>query len=85
MVEVIHLAPGEQMPILPDEEPWIVVEANDDGRFFGTGYGRKAGEEDLFYISSAESDGSLEVAIAAATTWAERRGVPRIWVQTNPD
>ncbi|SEJ58151.1 hypothetical protein SAMN05428950_10289 [Sphingomonas sp. OV641] len=85
MVELIYLAPGEQVPILPGQETWIVVEASDDGRFFGTGYGRKARGEDVFYISSAESDGSLEVAIAAATMWAEQRGVPRIWVQTTPD
>ena len=85
MVELIHLAPGEQMPILPDQETWIVVEASDDGQFFGTGYGKKAGGEDVFYISLAENDVSLEVAIAAATMWAEQRGVSRIWVQTTPD
>ena len=85
VVELIDLAPGEQMPILPDGETWIVVEASDDGQFFGTGYGKKAGAEDVFYISLAENDGSLEVAIAAATMWAERRGVSWIWVQTTPD
>lgn len=85
MVELIHLAHGEQMPILPDGETWIVVEGSDDGQFFGTGYGKKAGGEDVFYISLAENDGSLEVAIAAATMWAEQRGVSRIWVQTMPD
>lgn len=85
MVKLIHLAAGERMPTLSDEETWIVVEASHDGQFFGTGYGLKPGGEGVFYVSSAESDGSLEVAIAAATMWAEQRGVSRIWVQTTPD
>lgn len=85
MVELIYLAPGEQMPLLSERETWIVVEASDDGQFFGTGYGKKAGGEDAFYISPAENDVSLEVAIAAATRWAEQRGVSRIWVQTTAD
>lgn len=85
MVELVHLAPGEQLPTLPNEEPWLIVEASDDGRFYGTGYGRKPSGEDVFYISSAENDEILETAIAAATTWAEKRSVPRIWIQTTPD
>ena len=35
MVEVVRLRPGEQMPVMPDEQPWLTVEASDDGRFFG--------------------------------------------------
>jgi hypothetical protein len=85
MVELVHLAPGERLPTLPVKQPWLSVEASDDGRFFGTGYGRKPSGEDVFYISLAENDGSLEAAIVAATTWAEKRGVPRIWVQMTPD
>ena len=79
------MAPGEQMPTLPEEEPWLTVEASDDGRFFGTGYGRKPSGEDVFYVSSVENDGSLEAAIAAAVAWAEKRAVLRVWVQTTPD
>lgn len=85
MVELVYLTPGEQLPTLPDTEPWLSVEASDDGRFYGTGYGRKSSGEDVFYVSSAENDGNLEAAIAAATTWAEQRGVRRIWVQMTPD
>ena len=40
MVELTYLAPGERLPELPDDEPWLTVEASCDGRFFGTGYGR---------------------------------------------
>lgn len=85
MVEIFHLAPGEQLPTLRDNETWVVVEASDNGRFFGTGYGLTPKGEDVFYISLAENDGSLDLAIVAATRWAEKRGVPRIWVQTTPD
>jgi len=38
--------------MLSDQETRIVVEASDGVHFFGTGYGKKAGEEDVLYISS---------------------------------
>ena len=82
MTEFIYLGPGEQMPELADNEPWLVVEASDDGRFFGTGYGRKPSGEEVFYASLVEDDVSLERALAAAMSWASERGVGRIWVQT---
>jgi hypothetical protein len=85
MVEIIYLPPGERMPDLTEDEPWLTVEASDDGRFFGTGYGHKPSGEGVFYVSLAESDTSLEAAIAAATHWASERGVRRIWVQRTPD
>lgn len=73
------------MPELPEDEPWLVLEASDDGRFFGTGHGRNPSGAGEFYVSLAESDISLEAAIAAATDWASERGVRRIWVQTTPN
>ncbi len=85
MVELIYLPPGEQMPELPDDEPWLTVEASDDGRFFGTGFGRNPSGEGVFYVSLADDDVSLEAAIAAAMDWAGERDVPCIWVQTTPD
>ena len=84
MVELIYLRPGEQMPDLADDEPWLAVDSSDDGRFFGTGYGFKPSGEGVFYVSLAESDVSLETAIAAATQWAGEKGVRRIWVQKTP-
>ncbi len=84
MVKYIYLQPDEQMPEVADEDAWLIVEASDDGRFFGSGYGFKASGEGVFYASSAESDVTLEAALAAATEWARERGVPTIWVQTSP-
>jgi hypothetical protein len=84
MVDVVYLSPGEQMPEAADDEPWLTVEASDDGRFFGSGWGRKPSGEGVFYVSLAENDGSLEAALAAATEWANERGVARIWVQRTP-
>ncbi|MCP3729125.1 hypothetical protein M9978_01675 [Sphingomonas sp. MG17] len=85
MVEVIHLAAGEQMPEISDHEPWLIVEASDDGRFFGTGSALKPNGESVFYASLAESDISLESAIGAAREWAVKYSVPRIWVQATAD
>jgi len=85
MVELVHLAPGEQMPHIPDEEAWVTVEASDDGRFFGTGSAYKPTGEAVFYASVAADDDRLEAALAAATDWAAEHGVRRIWVQATPD
>ena len=85
MVEIIHLAAGEQMPEMADHEPWLIVEASDDGRFFGTGSAFKPTGESVFYASLAESDISLKGAIGAARKWAIKYSVPRIWVQATPD
>jgi hypothetical protein len=85
MVEHIYLQPGEQMPEMADDDAWLIVEASDDGRFFGSGCGVKASGEEVFYASRQENDLSLEAALAAATEWAEERGVARIWVQATPE
>ena len=85
MVEIVYLRSGERMPNLRDDEPWLIIDASDGGRFFGSGYGLKPSGEGVFYVSSAESDISLDAAIAAATDWAIERGVRRIWVQPTPD
>lgn len=66
---------------MDDDEPWLTVEAGGDGRFYGTGWGRKSSGECVFYISLPEDDVSLEAALAAARNWADERGVPRIWIQ----
>ena len=78
------LAAGAQMPVLPDEEPWLIVEASDDGRFFGTGLAYKPSGESVVYASLPESDVSLEAAVAAAREWAVKYGVQRLWVQSTP-
>jgi hypothetical protein len=84
MVEVIYLPPGEDKPEAADDEPWLIIEASDDGRFFGSGWGRKLSGESVCYRSLSEDDATLDGAIAAATEWASERDVSRIWVQTTP-
>lgn len=84
MVELVYLASDDRMPEPTDDEPWLIVEASNDGRFFGSGWGRKASGEGVFYVSLSEDDVSLEAALNAATKWAGERGVTRIWVQTDP-
>ncbi|PJI88943.1 hypothetical protein DAH55_04465 [Sphingomonas koreensis] len=68
-----------------DDDPWLIVEASDDGRFFGTGAAIKGSGESVIYVSLAENDCSLDSAIEAARRWAEKYNVPRIWVQPKPD
>ncbi len=84
MVELTYLLPGVDMPDLGEEEPWLLVEASDDGRFFGTGCGRMPSGDAVFYASLPDSDVTLEAALTAAVDWAAERGVGRIWVQTTP-
>jgi hypothetical protein len=85
MVEIVQLAAGEQMPEMPEEEPWLTVEASKDRRFFGSGGAYKPTGEAVFYASLAEDDVSLEAALRAATEWAVKYRVRRIWVQATPD
>jgi hypothetical protein len=84
MAAIHHLPPGEQMPDHGEEEPWLIIEASDDGRFFGTGSARKSSGEWVFYASLPENDNALDSALAAAERWAAKYNVPIIWVQTTP-
>lgn len=84
MVELIYLAPDEDKPELPDEARWIIVEANDNGGFYGSGWGRKPSGESVWFRSLPEDDVSLKAALAAAMEWAEKYSVPKIWVQREP-
>lgn len=84
MIEIVYLAPDEQLPQFNDDEPWLFIEASDDGRFFGTGEGRNVAGENVVYASSPANDGSIDRAINAAKRWAAHRGVKRIWIQTTP-
>lgn len=84
MVELIYLAPDESPPEQSDEDRWLHIEANDAGGFCGSGWSRKPSGESVFYMSLSEDDLTLELAIAAATAWAEKYSVPKIWVQREP-
>lgn len=84
MIETVYLPPDEQMPEVADDQAWLIIEASDDGRFFGSGWGRKPSGEGVFYASLPENDISLEAALKAAIKWAGERGVARIWVQATP-
>jgi hypothetical protein len=84
LVEIVRLEPGQELPDVPDDQPWLAVEASDDGRFVGTGWGYKSGGECVFYISLANSDLSLEAAVEAAVSWGSEHGVDRVWLKTDP-
>ncbi len=84
MVDIVYLQPDENMPDVGDNGRWLTVEASDDGRFFGSGGSWKSSGEWVGYLSLAEDDFSLEVALAAAKEWAEKYEVPIIWVQQKP-
>ncbi|MEY4952542.1 MAG: hypothetical protein RL299_966 [Pseudomonadota bacterium] len=71
------------MPDVGDEGRWLVVEEVGD-KFYGTGASWRQTGEWVGYCSLAEDDLSLETALAAAEAWAEKYGVPLIWVQRTP-
>jgi hypothetical protein len=84
MVEVINLAPGELSPDgfkalpVPKKRPSSL--ASTVSHLFVRHFRHL-----VFYASLAEDDVSLETALAAATDWAVKYGVRRIWVQAIPD
>lgn len=84
MAEVTYLLPDQAMPDFGDNQPWLLIEASDDGRFFGAGSALKKTGEWVGYGSLVEDDISLEAALTAAQEWATKYGVPTIWVQPRP-
>lgn len=84
MVEVVSLAPGEDMPDVGDDKPWLIISVTPDGLFFGSGASWKPSGEWVGYRSLAEDDVSLEAALKAAHEWGEKYGVPTMWVHLTP-
>jgi len=84
MAAIIYLPPDEQMPDCGDDEPWLIIEASDDGRFFGSGAAWKPNGEWVGYCSLPGNDSSLADALGAAERWAAKYSVPTIWVQATP-
>ena len=86
MSEVVYLEPDEPYPVTGDDDPWLYIEPfDDDGKFYGTGGAAKPTGEWVGYGSLAENDVSLEKALAAAREWAEKYGVPTIYVRLKPE
>ena len=84
-VRVIYLEPDDPTPDAPDDGPWLLVEPFDnDGKFYGSGTARKRTGECVSYMSLAENDVTLELALAAACEWAAKYGVPAVWVRREP-
>lgn len=81
---IIYLSPSEQMPEHGEDDSWLIVEASDDDRFFGTGVASRPSGEWLLYCSLPEDDSTLADALTAAERWAADHSVPTIWVQTTP-
>lgn len=63
MAVIIYLPPGEHMPDHGDDEPWLIVEASNDGRFFGTGSAWRPSGEWVGYGSLPENDGTGDCQI----------------------
>lgn len=85
VADVIYLSCDEDMPDHGGDQRWLIIEASDDGRFFGSGGSFKADGEWGGYGSLAESDLSLESALTAAQQWANKHVVPTICVQPKPE
>jgi hypothetical protein len=81
MAAVVYLDPGENMPDLGDEQPWLHIHPSGDGRFFGSGGSWKETGEWVGYRSLLEDDVSRETALKAAQEWAAEYNVPTIWVE----
>ena len=80
MVEIIRLTDHADWPAIGEDERWIIVDSDSEGRFRGSGYSWKASGEGVGYLSLIEDDGDLDRALAAALEWATKYAVPKIWV-----
>ncbi|MDQ3139282.1 MAG: hypothetical protein M3Q15_00960 [Pseudomonadota bacterium] len=78
MTKVVHLEAG-QAPNWSDCS--MLIERDQSGLFYGTGFGRNPAGEAIIYASLPENDVSLEAALAAGISWAEAHQVHTIYVQ----
>jgi hypothetical protein len=85
VAQIVYLGAGECRPDVGDDAPWLVIEASEDGLFFGTGASWKPSGEWVGYLSLVEDDKDIESALEAAEEWAAKYDVPTIWVQLTPD
>jgi hypothetical protein len=77
-IEVIYLEPDQQSP---EEEFWMLVEADGSGAYLATGAGRAPDGSNVYY---SERDIDLNVALESAKGWGIRRNIKRIYVQKTP-
>ena len=76
---IIDLSQGDSDP--PEGEKWILIEENETGEWFGTGFGSSAEGEETLYISQGDSDESYEAAVSSASDWARNNYVDTIYMR----
>jgi hypothetical protein len=76
MAEVVYLEP-DQSP--PEGQDWALVVRNPEGGNSGSGsvvHGRGA----TFYVPFPDNEPDQAIAIARAKEWADKNGVPVVYV-----
>jgi hypothetical protein len=76
---VIELSPSDSDP--PEGGKWVLIEEDENGEWFGTGFGSSVEGEETLYISKGDSDASYEAAISSASDWARSNHVDAIYVR----
>lgn len=77
--EIIYLKDGDTDP--QSDSLWILIEEDESGEWYGTGFGKRNDGEDRVYVSTPESDRSLTHALDAAVKWALSNAVTHVYVR----
>jgi hypothetical protein len=59
----------------------VLIEEDDSGKWFGTGFGMSVDGKEVIYVSQAETDESYSSALDSASEWAKHNGVTLIYVR----
>lgn len=78
-ISLVELAANDLDP--PDGVPWILIENDESGNWYGTGFGIADNGDETMYISKVESDISFHAAVDSALIWARLNKVEVIYIR----
>ena len=78
-VRIVTLTDKDLDP--PQGGKWVLIEEDESGLWFGTGFGYSEANGETLYISERDSDQSYPAAVLSASNWARRNEVDTIYVR----
>jgi hypothetical protein len=65
----------------PPGKKWLLIEEDENGKWYGTGFGFNSEGKDTIYVSTSDTDTSYDLALSAAKNWADENAVTAIYVR----
>ncbi|MCF8883939.1 hypothetical protein L5849_14650 [Erythrobacter sp. SN021] len=77
--DIIYLSDDDPDP--PESALWVLIEEDEGGHWYGTGFGKNADGEESIYISQPHDDSDLSYSLKAAAAWAETNSANVIYIR----